>query len=111
MQQLTELAQGDQSCALTTRALWCRQVAEIYTRATVPLVDDDCESMEDREPSYQQERFILSIVEETLHAKPLFACQVHEMRDEHKRQAQVCACLPLWPFYCRAPLFADATVC
>ncbi|KAG2823905.1 hypothetical protein PC118_g11195 [Phytophthora cactorum] len=59
-----------------------RCVAEIYTRATIPELED---SGDDSEEADTRPRFIACIVEETIHSKPFFSQSIHEVDEETKR--------------------------
>ncbi|KAG3243000.1 hypothetical protein PI124_g12180 [Phytophthora idaei] len=59
-----------------------RCVAEIYTRATIPELED---SGDDSEEEDTRARFIACIVEETIHSKPFFSQSMHEVDEETKR--------------------------
>lgn len=67
-----------------------RSVVEVYTRATVPLPEPthEREQQDDAETDTEYEnptRFILCLVEETIHHKTLFTRKVHELPDESRK--------------------------
>lgn len=80
----------------------CRRVTDVYTRATIPADDgdsgDDCGADAAHElesdGSVGAARFIMCIVEATVHAKKLFVQTVHTM-DEAAKQHHVRG-LPQW---------------
>ncbi|KAG6586636.1 putative DNA mismatch repair protein Msh3 [Phytophthora cinnamomi] len=63
-----------------------RCVAEIYTRATIPDVDEGGDDSDDsNEEEDTRTRFIACIVEATVHSKPFFSQSMHEVDEETKR--------------------------
>ncbi|KAG6620156.1 DNA mismatch repair protein Msh3 [Phytophthora cinnamomi] len=63
-----------------------RCVAEIYTRATIPDVDEGGNDSDDsNEEEDTRTRFIACIVEATVHSKPFFSQSMHEVDEETKR--------------------------
>lgn len=61
----------------------CRCVAEVYTRATIPDVDEGGDDSDEEEDT--RTRFIACIVEASVHSKPFFSQSMHEIDEETKR--------------------------
>ncbi|ETK75858.1 hypothetical protein L915_17592 [Phytophthora nicotianae] len=59
-----------------------RCVSEIYTRATIPEVEDNGDDSDEEDT---RARFIACVVEETIHSKPFFSQSMHEVDEDTKR--------------------------
>ncbi|KUF95922.1 Tartrate-resistant acid phosphatase type 5 [Phytophthora nicotianae] len=59
-----------------------RCVTEIYTRATIPEVEDNGDDSDEEDT---RARFIACVVEETIHSKPFFSQSMHEVDEDTKR--------------------------
>ncbi|KAI9996937.1 hypothetical protein PInf_000204 [Phytophthora infestans] len=59
-----------------------RCVTDIYTRATIPELENCGDDSEEEDTIA---RFIACIVEETIHSKPFFSQSMHEVDEETKR--------------------------